>query len=571
MATNPELSLDEMQELLEGSEELRALEPRRTVGRIVSVTGSQAIIQISSLADAPTDENRAEMGSILKVVTPTTVAIGIVSGLSSPMPSQELTDPEIRIAEVELVGELVQGKDGEAGQGAFKRGVSVFPALGDKVLKASSEELENIYGSSHEHRVRIGTLHQDPSLPAYVITDQLLAKHFAVLGTTGSGKSCAVALILRGILKQHNNAHIVLLDPHNEYFRTFGRRAEVINPDTLELPYWLLNQEEIIEVLVGNEATRESEIDILNELIPEAKRIYQMGGARTASLSLRKVRSPSQISIDTPTPYRISDVISLLDQTMGRLDRPRDLLPYRRLKNRIETLTMDRRYGFMFGNFQVLDRMAEIIGRIFRIPVDGRPLTILDLSGVPSEILNVVVSVIARMTFDLAVWSNHAIPVTLVCEEAHRYVPNDPNLGFEPTKRALSRIAKEGRKYGVSLGLISQRPSEISATILSQCNTVFALRMTNQNDQNFVSAALADSAGSLFEFLPSLGDSEAIAIGEGVAMPMRLCFDRLPESAVPYGKGGQFSDAWNKDIENPEFLEDVVASWRNQKRAPDEE
>jgi DNA helicase HerA-like ATPase len=324
-------------------------------------------------------------------------------------------------------------------------------------------------------------------------------------------------------------------------------------------------------VLVGNEATRESEIDILNELIPEAKRIYQMGGARTASLSLRKVRSPSQISIDTPTPYRISDVISLLDQTMGRLDRPRDLLPYRRLKNRIETLTMDRRYGFMFGNFQVLDRMAEIIGRIFRIPVDGRPLTILDLSGVPSEILNVVVSVIARMTFDLAVWSNHAIPVTLVCEEAHRYVPNDPNLGFEPTKRALSRIAKEGRKYGVSLGLISQRPSEISATILSQCNTVFALRMTNQNDQNFVSAALADSAGSLFEFLPSLGDSEAIAIGEGVAMPMRLCFDRLPESAVPYGKGGQFSDAWNKDIENPEFLEDVVASSRNQKRAPDEE
>jgi hypothetical protein len=236
MVTNPELNLDEMQELLEGSEELRALEPRRTVGRIVSVTGSQAIIQISSLADAPTDENRAEMGSILKVVTPTTVAIGIVSGLSSPMPSQELTDPEIRIAEVELVGELVQGKDGEAGQGAFKRGVSVFPALGDKVLKASSEELENIYGSSHEHRVRIGTLHQDPSLPAYVITDQLLAKHFAVLGTTGSGKSCAVALILRGILKQHNNAHIVLLDPHNEYFRTFGRRAEVINPDTLELP-----------------------------------------------------------------------------------------------------------------------------------------------------------------------------------------------------------------------------------------------------------------------------------------------------------------------------------------------
>lgn len=574
MTSSTDLKVNDLQDLVESSDELRELQPRMTIGRIVSVSGSQAIVQINSSGNSDSLEGRAEMGAILKVQTPTTTAIGIISGLSAPMPSQEATDPEIRVAEVELVGELLLAIDDEDNDGddigKFKRGVSVFPALGDKVYRATSDELERIYRSSHEHRVRIGTLHQDPSLPAYAITDQMLSKHFAVLGTTGTGKSCVVALLLRGILRQHNNAHIVLLDPHNEYFRTFGRRAEVISPDTLELPYWLLNQDEIIEVLVGNEATRESEIDILNELIPEAKRIYQMGGARTATLSLRKVRAPTQISIDTPTPYRISDVISLLDQTMGRLDRPRDLLPYRRLKNRIETLTIDRRYGFMFGNFQVLDRMAEILGRIFRIPVDGRPLTILDLSGVPSEILNVVVSVLARMTFDLAVWSDHAIPVTLVCEEAHRYVPNDPGLGFEPTKRALSRIAKEGRKYGVSLGLISQRPSEISPTILSQCNTVFAMRMTNQNDQNFVSAALADSAGSLLEFLPSLGDSEAIAIGEGVAMPMRVCFDRLPDKAIPHGKGGQFSEAWNDDIENTDFLEDVVASWRNQKRDQDE-
>jgi DNA helicase HerA-like ATPase len=538
---------------------------RPAVGKIVSVTGAQAIVQIDNhIIGHRDDEGRAEMGSLLKIDTPSTIAIGIVSGLSAPMPSQEVTDPEIRIAEVELVGEFPKDPDGHLLP--FRRGLSVFPALGDRAHKASREDLEGVYESVHHHRVRIGTLHQERTLPAYALTDQLLAKHFAILGTTGTGKSCAVALILRGILKQHKNAHIVLLDPHNEYHKTFGKRSEVITPDTLELPYWLLNQEEIIEVLVGDDATRESEIDILNDLIPEAKRRYSMGAVRQSSLTLRKVRGPSQISIDTPTPYRISDVIGLLEDTMGRLDRPLDLLPYRRLKNRIETLSMDRRYAFMFGNVQVLDRMAEILGRIFRIPVNGRPLTILDLSGVPSEILNVVVSVLARMTFDLAVWSEHAIPVTLVCEEAHRYVPNDPNLGFEPTKRALSRIAKEGRKYGVSLGLVSQRPSEISPTILSQCNTVFALRMTNQTDQDFVSAALAESAGSLFEFLPSLGDSEAIAIGEGVALPMRICFDQLPDAAIPRGKGGRFSEAWSHAVGDADLLEDVVAIWRNQKR-----
>ncbi|MEE8534790.1 MAG: ATP-binding protein, partial [Kiloniellales bacterium] len=203
---------------------------------------------------------------------------------------------------------------------------------------------------------------------------------------------------------------------------------------------------------------------------------------------------------------------------------------------------------------------------LFRIPVDGRPITIMDLSGVPSEILNVVISVVSRMIFDFAVWSDRALPMLLVCEEAHRYVPQDPRLGFEPTKKAIARIAKEGRKYGVSLCLISQRPSELASGILSQCNTIFALRMSNQKDQEFVRGALSESAMGLMDFLPSLRNAEAIAVGEGVPVPVRICFDHLAEEHRPRSGTAAFSTAWQNDDEDKAFIDVVVERWRRQRR-----
>jgi DNA helicase HerA-like ATPase len=210
--------------------------------------------------------------------------------------------------------------------------------------------------------------------------------------------------------------------------------------------------------------------------------------------------------------------------------------------------------------------MSEVLSRLFRIPVEGRPITIVDLSGVPSEILNVVVSVLSRMMFDFAVWSDRALPMLLVCEEAHRYVPQDTTLGFEPTKKSLSRIAKEGRKYGVSLCVVSQRPSELATGILSQCNTIFALRMSNQKDQEFVRSALSESAMGLMEFLPSLRNAEAIAVGEGVSVPVRIRFNELPEDRRPLSGTAQFSTAWQNDDEDQSFIDTVVERWRRQRR-----
>jgi DNA helicase HerA-like ATPase len=192
----------------------------------------------------------------------------------------------------------------------------------------------------------------------------------------------------------------------------------------------------------------------------------------------------------------------------------------------------------------VRDDFAALLGRFFRVPANGKPVAVVELAGVPSEILNIVVAVMCRLAFDFAVLAGQTTPLLLVCEEAHRYAPQDTALGFEPSKRALSRIAKEGRKYGISLCVISQRPSELASSILSQCNTVFAFRMSNERDQDIIHATLAEASAAMVAVLPFLGNSEAIAIGEGVPVPMRLRFETLPENEQPLSSNARFSERW---------------------------
>lgn len=536
------------------------------IGRIVSVSGAQAVVVLTNdeLTGKPA-HGTPSMGSLVKIVSKEGLVIGIVSGLSIPVPASRADEHELKILEIEMVGEIITDKT-TADSRHFRRGVSAFPTLGSEVHLASSEDMSVVFRSDSRGLVRIGKIHQDHDIPAHIIPNDLLAKHFAVVGTTGTGKSCAVSVILRGMLEQHSNAHIVVLDPHNEYAPAFGDVAEVIGPESLQLPYWLLNFDELVEVLLGGEEGRRVEVEVLREIIPIAKQNYRAGAGETSSL-MRKPQNggANTITVDTPMPYRISDLIQMLDTLMGKLDKPESLVPYKRLKARIEALTVDARYAFMFGSLTVRDIMRDVVGRIFRVPVAGRPITIMDLSGVPAEILNVVVSVVCRLAFDLALWSDRQVPITIVCEEAHRYVPRDPALGFEPTKRAISKIAKEGRKYGVSLCVVTQRPSEIDPTILSQTSTIFAMRLTNQNDQEIVQAAVSDAAVSLLEFLPSMGNGEAIAIGEGVPLPMRIRFDQLPEGHAPRSSGASFSEGWKEDSNDMDFMDTVIERWRTQR------
>ncbi|MBU2582489.1 MAG: DUF87 domain-containing protein [Alphaproteobacteria bacterium] len=551
-------------------EKVAKLSGDHSIGRIVSVTGAKAIV----LLDGPQDKlnhtmtDRPEMGTLLAIDTSSTVVLAIVSALSVPVPAQRDGESEIWIAELGLVGELWRLEEGKF---SFNRGVTIYPTLGDRVRIAAKSELRLAFCGTDHKSVSVGTLRQDSTIPARVRVDDLLGKHFAILGTTGTGKSCTTALILRSILNENPAAHIVLLDPHNEYATAFKEWGEVISPRNMQLPFWLLTFEEIIEVLIGD-PDRKAEIEILQELIPIAKAKYatSRSGADQGGRLRRNPNDAGRFTVDTPVPYRISDLTGIIDERMGKLENKRDLSPYRNIKSRIEQISQDARYAFMFGSLTVYDGMAQILGRIFRVPVNNKPITILELTGLPPEIVNVVVSVVCRMTFDFAVWGEGRIPVTLVCEEAHRYVPASSDAGFGPCKRAIAKIAKEGRKYGASLCIVTQRPAEIDPTILSQCNTVFALRMSNDKDQAIVQSAVSDTGSGLLEFLPALGQREAIAFGDGVSLPVRIKFDDLPKNCLPRSSTARFSERWQTCDSDAGFLEQLVERWRNSGNDPDE-
>ncbi len=313
---------------------------------------------------------------------------------------------------------------------------------------ASVTELARIYHRPDKPSIHVGSLSQAASLPVYLLTDDLLGKHFAVLGTTGSGKSCSVTVLLRSILDMAPKAHIILLDPHNEYRRAFPDNAEIIDPTSLNLPHWLLNFEESLALFIGKtEFVATSQTNILKDAILFARQDFGVHGI-----------APQKITVDTPVPYKLSTLLAHVQANMPSQDSKKD--PYLKIQNKIQTLQQDSRFSFLIRpDENISDDLKDIVGQYLRIPVSDKPLSIIDLSGVPSDVVDVVVSVLCRMIFDFAVWSPRPVqvPIVLVCEEAHRYAPRRDDAAFQPTKQALSRIAKEGRKYGVGLGLISQR------------------------------------------------------------------------------------------------------------------
>jgi len=356
-------------------------------------------------------------------------------------------------------------------------------------------------------------------------------------------------------------ANVLILDIHNEYSAAFGGLVEPINLDNFSLPFWMLDFAEMVVALVSRDAHHDAEVEILSDAVVHAKKRYSESATARSGILRRSDSNNMVITVDTPTPFRMSDVMAWLDEQLGRLERSQFLLPYRRLKARIESLATDQRYNFMFGSLSVQDTMSDVLARLFRVPGEGRPISVIDLSTVPLEILDVVISVISRLAFDLAVWSKGGLPMLLVCEEAHRYAPA-VDTKFLPTREALSRIAKEGRKYGLSLALVTQRPCELDSTIFSQCGTAVCLRLSSERDQEVIRGSTYEGMVDLVDFLPLLGDREAIILGQGVSMPMRARFDELGKRGVPRNMHVAFSKAWKAANLDREGLEELVGRWR---------
>jgi uncharacterized protein len=526
-------------------------------GRVISVRGSLARVGLLAKSQMAVSEVRATVGRFVSIRCANSTIVAMITEVScEDLPS---SDNYIASASVDLLGEIL----GIADRPKFQRGVTNYPTIGDTVELISNQELRTVYAPSGSDQINVGTLQQDPSVIAYVDIEEMLSKHFAVLGSTGVGKSSGVSLLLNEILKSRPNLRVFLLDVHNEYGRCFGDRSLVLNPRNLKLPFWLFNFEEIVDVLFAGRPGVPEELDILAEVVPMAKGIYTQY-QNADRVGLKRI-DPKAIgyTADTPVPYRLVDLISLIDERMGKLENRSSRIIYHKLISRIETVRNDPRYAFMFDNANVGgDTMAEVISHLFRLPANGRPMTIMQLAGFPAEVVDSVVSVLCRMAFDFGLWSDGVSPLLFVCEEAHRYASADRNIGFGPTRKAVSRIAKEGRKYGVYLGLVTQRPAELDATIISQCNTLFAMRLANDRDQALLRSAVSDAAANLLSFVPSLGTREVLAFGEGVALPTRLRFKEVPVHQLPRSEATISTVPSASAGHDMHFVSAVLERWR---------
>ncbi|WP_312490915.1 helicase HerA domain-containing protein [Sphingomonas sp.] len=461
------------------------------------------------------------------------------------------SDPAALATEIELVGEALSDPHVGALRG-FRRGVTHYPLPGAAVYAITQAELADI----HDHRaaatIRIGTVYPAGSVSATLAVDALLGRHFALVGSTGTGKSTATALILHRICEWAPRGHVVMIDPHGEYASAFRAIGEVHDVGNLRMPYWLMNFDEHCEMLLSSAPDdRQAELDILAKCLLAAR------------MRSRAAGEVPRVTVDTPIPYLLSDLTATLSQEMGRLERAGDVAPYVQIKARIDDLKGDPRYAFMFSGMLVADTMAAFLGRILRMPGDGRPISIIDVSGVPSEVTRVVVAVLARMIFDQAIWARPETrrPVLMVCEEAHRYIPAHAEHSSS-VGRILSRIAKEGRKYGVSLGLVTQRPSDLAEGVLSQCGTIIAMRLNNERDQAVVRSAMPEGGRGLLDALSALRNREAVLCGEGVSFPMRASFDDLDAPRRPASNDLPISTIWAEPAAGDGALADTVGRWR---------
>ncbi len=463
---------------------------------------------------------------------------------------------DVVIATVDFLGE--GDKDPFGGRMVnFRRGVTRYPVPGAAVFPVSTDEMRQMYAADDRPFIEIGTVYPTRDIRAALYIDALLGKHFALLGSTGTGKSTSAALILHRICEMAPEGHIVMIDPHGEYPAAFKGSGEIFNVDNLAMPYWLMNFAEHVEVLVTSiGADRQMDSDILAKCLLAAR------------AKNRNAEGITKLTVDSPVPYLLSDLLAILQAEMGRMDKAGGTAPYQRLKTKIEEIRADPRYAFMFSGMLVSDSLAAFLARIFRLPGYGKPISIVDVSGVPSDITNVVVAVLARMVFDYAMWSRgeQQRPILLVCEEAHRYIPSDRVTTESAVRGILERIAKEGRKYGVSLGLITQRPSDLAEGVLSQCGTIITLRLNNDRDQAFVRAAMPEGSRGFLDSIPALRNRECIVTGEGVAIPIRVLLDDLEANRRPASNDPLFSDLWRQSGDEAASVDRVVMRWRKQGR-----
>lgn len=474
----------------------------------------------------------------------------------------------------------------------FKRGVETFPQIESKCYGISGQNLQNfmnILGKDidADKRLKIGSFMMDTAADAVLDGNKFFQRHAAVLGSTGSGKSWCIANILEkaSVLKYTN---IIVFDMHGEYkslsegsesiaqrFRIAGPGdLEVTKPDVLFLPYWLLNREELLSMILDrSDSNAPNQASRFTRHIRDLKEETLKKEGKTDTLKT--------FTVDSPIPFLMSELIQKLtiDDTTKGVGKNGAAVKgewegkLTRFISRLETKIGDKTYGFMFqptDEAQKYDWLGAILCKLLGYTDGEKGIKIIDFSEVPSDVLPVVTGTLARLLYDVQFWMDpeKRTPFTIICDEAHLYLPvkEDADSVQKQALYNFERIAKEGRKYGVSILPVSQRPADVSKTILSQCNNFIVLRLTNERDKGVIKNLLPDALKSTIEFLPLLDVGEALVVGDAILLPSKIVLDKPSDTHKPISATRNFWDEWDNKEPDNDAIVDAIEALRKQCR-----
>ncbi len=586
------------------------------IGQVLSCAPEVIVVAIDNLKVFEEHKSSLQVGRYLRLAQGnndfTVASIRNVKGVSTPdKDGNPLWQFQI---ECQAVGTLVGGT-------TFERGSLLLPVPTEPAFIADKDTLDTLFAEDAEYQFPLGQLSLNKAITLRINGDRFFSKHIAVVGSTGSGKSCAVARILHDVvgidsrqntnLGEQNNSHIVIFDIHDEYRAAFALHDDQsftrngLDIDTLRLPYWLMNSEELESMFIeSNEENSHNQVSQFKQAVILNKERHNSG--------------IKEMTYDTPVYFSIKEVYRYIEnmnrEIIGRLEnenRPKlidgtlidnrkdhyfdemcTFVPqstanatkatngpfngeFNRFVSRLETKLADRRLRFLLHpskpdgtpykteDFQQI--MKQFLGYLNRANV-----TIVDLSGIPFEVLSITVSLVSRLIFDFCFHYSklrheqnelNDVPVMIVCEEAHNYIPQNDSVAYRSSRKSLERVAKEGRKYGLSLMVVSQRPSEVSETIFAQCNNFLALRLTNNADQNYVRRLFPDNSSGIADILPNLAPGECVVIGDAVLLPAVIQMP-LPDPQ-PHSQSVKVHQEWRELWKDVTF-DDVISRWRKE-------
>ncbi|WP_340640047.1 ATP-binding protein [Bacillus atrophaeus] len=582
------------------------------IGKVMSSSPNSIVISIDNLKILEDHKEKLQIGQYLKIADGNNNFIVTVINNIKVLDYSILDNLNL-IIDSQPIGTIVDDY--------FQRGTKNLPVPTEPVYILSAEMLDMIFTTNTEYNFPIGALAQNNQIEVKVNGDKFFGKHVAIVGSTGAGKSCTVAKILQdtvGIKNNENinseeqkNSHIIIFDIHSEYSSAFTLPNEQnftlnnLSVDKMKLPYWLMNSEELESLFIESN---------------ENNSYNQIAMFKSAVILNKEKHNPTinEITYDTPVYFDIKEVYNyienmnreviskltnencpkLSDSTLIR-DRKQFYFDsvlefvsqsnaaankasngpfygeFNRFLSRLEAKLSDKRLNFLLkpkkedGSTYVTDDFEEIMKQFLGY-LNKSNITIVDLSGVPFEVLSITVSLISRLVFDFSFHYSkiqhekqllNNIPVMIVCEEAHNYIPRTGGAEYNSSKKSIERISKEGRKYGISLMVVSQRPSEVSETVFAQCNNFVALRLTNQNDQKYIKSLLPDSTKGIGEILPNLGIGESIIVGDSVVMPTIVKMEK--PNPEPKSQSVNFKKEWDLSWKEVTFSE-IIRRWRKE-------